>query len=307
MYQELFARGGLSLDRLKSFSEVASAGGIARAAKGDPVKQSQLSRQIRELENFFGVSLTTKKGRSIMLTPAGEKLAGVIRDVFCSLTDFKRAQHNQSLEISLGAGESILQWLVLPKIRAIKAELPSVIFSFRNLRTNEIVSALQECSLDIGILRTDAVPKELHSLPLGTLRYKIFVPEKWARLRPRLQWTDALKLPFVGLEGESQLMEKVQHAAKAKKISLRIELLCSSLPSVVMALSQLDASTVLPLIDSTTGASKDLFAVEAPFLRDFDRPLSIAWNPRQANVRPSADKARVNLTKLLQINSRPAE
>ena len=37
---------------------MAEAGGIARAAKDDAVRQSQFSRQISELEQFFGVALT---------------------------------------------------------------------------------------------------------------------------------------------------------------------------------------------------------------------------------------------------------
>jgi DNA-binding transcriptional LysR family regulator len=304
MYQELFATRGLSLDRLKAFAEVAAAGGIAKAAQGDPIRQSQLSRQIRELESFFAVSLTAKKGRTIMLTPAGETLAEIIRHIFTHLTDFKQSQHSQTLGISLGSGESILQWLVLPKIKEIKTRLPAVVFSFRNLRTNEVVHALQECSLDLGLLRTDAVPKELCADPLGILRYKIFVPARWANGRTNLCWTDALKLPFVGLEGESQLMGKMQQAAKAKRKPLRIELLCSSLPAIVTALARLDAATVLPTVGSGIGAQGDLVAVNAPFLSEFDRPLSMVWNPRQANVRPSADKARGELTKLLRIASR---
>ena len=41
----LFAAGGLSLERLRSFLAVAEAGSIAKAAKGDPTRQSQFSRQ----------------------------------------------------------------------------------------------------------------------------------------------------------------------------------------------------------------------------------------------------------------------
>ena len=48
---------GLSLERLASFLAVVDARGIARAAPGQPVRQSQLSRQIGELERALGVAL----------------------------------------------------------------------------------------------------------------------------------------------------------------------------------------------------------------------------------------------------------
>ena len=60
MFNELLSEGGLSLDRLKNFCAVAEAGGIARVAGGDPAKQSLYSRQLRELEQFFGAELTRR-------------------------------------------------------------------------------------------------------------------------------------------------------------------------------------------------------------------------------------------------------
>src|ERR1051325_593529 len=60
MFQKLFAESGLSLDRLKALLEAGAAGSIAKAARGDPVRQSQYSRQIKELENFFQTKLVTE-------------------------------------------------------------------------------------------------------------------------------------------------------------------------------------------------------------------------------------------------------
>src|SRR5687768_401762 len=50
MFSKLFTAGGLSFDRLRVLLEVSASGSITKAANGDPVKQSQYSRQIKELE-----------------------------------------------------------------------------------------------------------------------------------------------------------------------------------------------------------------------------------------------------------------
>ncbi len=63
MFEQLFAKRGLSLDRLRVLCEVADAGGIARAARNDPTRQSQFSRQLKELEDFFEVELTRRQAR----------------------------------------------------------------------------------------------------------------------------------------------------------------------------------------------------------------------------------------------------
>ena len=56
---------GVSIDRLKSFLLVAEAGGHARAAPGDPVRQSQLSRQVSELEVALAQELFVRSGRGM--------------------------------------------------------------------------------------------------------------------------------------------------------------------------------------------------------------------------------------------------
>ena len=47
MFEHLFAERGLSLDRLKTLIEVAKAGSIAAAARGDSARQSLYARRKR--------------------------------------------------------------------------------------------------------------------------------------------------------------------------------------------------------------------------------------------------------------------
>ena len=56
MFEELLSKRGLSFDRLAALVNLAKAGTLAEAALQDPVRQSLLSRQIKELEEFFDVS-----------------------------------------------------------------------------------------------------------------------------------------------------------------------------------------------------------------------------------------------------------
>src|SRR5476651_2050856 len=77
MFDQMLSKGGLSLDRLNNFCRIAEAGGITKAAGGDPGKQSLYSRQIKELETFFGLELKVRQGKGIALTDAGQRLAGL--------------------------------------------------------------------------------------------------------------------------------------------------------------------------------------------------------------------------------------
>ena len=87
MFDALFSERGLSLDRLKVLIEVRDAGSIAQAAPGDPVRQSQYSRQLRELSEFFGCELAQRRGKILKLTAQGERLAELAREQLRSLED----------------------------------------------------------------------------------------------------------------------------------------------------------------------------------------------------------------------------
>ena len=83
MFEHLFSERGLSLDRLKTLIEVARAGSIAGAARGDSARQSLYSRQIKELEEFFGVELTRRRGKVLVLTRPGWELVRRAHESLC--------------------------------------------------------------------------------------------------------------------------------------------------------------------------------------------------------------------------------
>jgi DNA-binding transcriptional LysR family regulator len=64
---------------------------------------------LKELEAFFGIELRRRKGNGLVLTEAGRRLAALAREQFAGLDDFKRWCTAQPLELSIAAGNSILE------------------------------------------------------------------------------------------------------------------------------------------------------------------------------------------------------
>ncbi|PWU09024.1 MAG: hypothetical protein C5B50_28145 [Verrucomicrobia bacterium] len=177
MISELLQEGGLSLERLESFCLVAEAGGVTKAAKGDPVRQSLYSRQIKELEEFFGTELVRRKGRGIALTEAGVRLNKMARESFAALWDFKSGCKGLPIEIVVGAGESLIRWLLMPRLGEIRRRLPNVRFKLLNLTSADIVARLADGMMDFGVVRKDVVRRPLRSVALGNVEYSVFVPK----------------------------------------------------------------------------------------------------------------------------------
>jgi DNA-binding transcriptional LysR family regulator len=287
MFAELLQEGGLSLDRLQSFCLVAQAGGVTKAARGDPAKQSLFSRQIKELEEFFGAELMRRKGRGVVLTGAGARLNVITRECFASFLDFKKQCKNQPVEIVIGAGESVIQWLLMPRLEQIREGLPNVRFKFLNLPTDEAVKRLVDGLIDFALVRKDAITRPLQAMALGIMGYSLFVPRGLCTPHGRKEGLKVLDcLPLATLEGEGRFRSVLSAIARKQGLRVNIQIECSSFPLAACAVARGKVAAVLPTIAAAelvvTGAEQVAFS----FLKTFDREMCLATSPRLIRIRP---------------------
>lgn len=303
MISKLLQETGLSLERLQSFCLVAEAGGVTRAAKGDPARQSQFSRQVKELEEFFGTELMRRRGRGVVLTPAGERLNVVARECFASLWDFKSECRGLPVEIVIGAGESIIRWLLMPKLVEVQKSLPNARLKFLNLPTTEIVRRLSDGLIDFGVVRKDAVGRALRTAALGTMGYSLFLPAK-AKARAEGREHDVKVLDGVALatlEGEGSFRQELAAVARKHRFRLNVQLECSSFPLVATALETGGMAAILPSIAGVELGRAGIKEVKAAPLKSFGREICLAWNPRLLRIRTALDKAERTFAQVFRI------
>lgn len=173
-FDRLFSLSGLSLDRLRTFLNVAEAGNLSRAAQGDPNRQSQYSRQVKELEGFFGVALTRRVGRRIEITDEGKALALLIRRQFRELDDFRESMAGRKVTVRIGSQGSVIEWLLIPRLGAVRTALGDPVVELEQLRTLDVLQGVADGRLDFGILREDALPGEMKRWKLGRVGYSLF-------------------------------------------------------------------------------------------------------------------------------------
>lgn len=291
MFEPLFAKGGLSLDRLRSFLEMAEAGSIAKAAPGDAVRQSQISRQIRELEEFFGADLTQRRGKSLVLTPAGRRLAALVRGQIQGLDDFRREEQGRPKVFVFGAGASTLESMVAPRLPALATALGGALLRTESHRSRALVEAVREGRVDFAVVRRDAIadPSKKNCLPLLKLSFHLCVPR---RLLPKgksaLDPSDPAlwaKLPFAAGRDGGQLDEAIREAMQKAGVDFRPRFECGSMLQVRQLVAQEDCAAVLPNLALPGLDERQIFIAPFPPLADYGRELVLHWNPRQVEVR----------------------
>jgi len=301
MFEKLFSERGLSLDRLKVLIEVRDAGSIAQAAPGDPVRQSQYSRQLRELSEFFGCEVAQRRGKILKLTSQGERLAELAREHLRSLDDFRSECRDESVAFTIGAGDSLIQWLVIPRLGKIMDAFPGTRFATANLRTNEIVQQLTDCRLDFGIVRKNAVAVGLKAVSLGMVTYVGLVPNGLLPKKKKITLRQALaELPLATQTTDGQFTSGLREIAKAHGVPLTPMLACQSFPQTMAAIKTGRFWAIVPEMAAGDLPPDSVHQISDEALQSLAREAMLAWNPRLVRIRPGASKVASALHSSLQ-------
>ena len=295
-FERLFAVSGLSLDRLRTFLRVVEAGNLSKAALGDPTKQSQFSRQIKEMEAFFGVALTRRVGRRIEITEEGNRLALLIRRQFSELDDFRESMAGRSINVRLGSQGSIIDWLVIPRLTAYQA-MGNVTLEMEQMRSLDVVRAVADGRLDFGIVREDALPEKRKHWKLGQVGYSLFVPKALAKMRQSLQ--DIIStIPIVEILPGGQFTERWHVWLDQQQLRPRIIARVSSFTDAAKIVHAGHSAAVLPDLATVEFDAKKFDYHPLPALKK--RSLVLISNARSMDRVGLSTSAAESMAKLLR-------
>ncbi len=156
--------------RLRVFRAVADEMSFRKAAEVLHLSQPAVSQQIRALEEEAGARLFDRgagegHGTQIALTEAGRVLLRYARLAAATMDEARRAlaalQTNITGELRLGASTTVAQY-VLPRILgAFLRQYPQVELSLVSGNTEQIVEAVAEQSIELGIIEGPAMRREV--------------------------------------------------------------------------------------------------------------------------------------------------
>ncbi len=145
----------LELRHLRSLLAIRETGNLARAAERLHVTQSALSHQIKSLENYFEAPLFLRNSKPLRLTPAGEKLIELARQVLPLVegaeNDLKRVARGElgRLHIAIEC-HACFEWLA-PVLNRYRQQWPQIEVDIRVGVSFEALPALRKGEVDLVI------------------------------------------------------------------------------------------------------------------------------------------------------------
>lgn len=283
MFANLFAEGGLSLDRLRALLAVSAAGSIVKAAAGDAVRQSQFSRQIKELEDFFQTRLVERHGRSLRLTAHGKELARISRFFLLGLSNFRRGCRAEEQAFGLGASPAAARTLLAPLLASACTAKASPRYRIEICPEDSIESRLHDLTLEFGIVTRTPLSRPLQTRSLGQCALVLWLPRGLCRnARAGIAELKARRLPLA-VATEMPFAESLTEH--------RPRFVCDSFEELRAALSTRGFAALLPEFLSPD-APPEFFCAPSPWPHLRRVTYLLAWNPRLLRLNPQATRIR---------------
>ncbi|MCV0246520.1 LysR family transcriptional regulator [Pseudomonas aeruginosa] len=161
----------MELRHLRYFIAVAEELHFGRAAERLGISQPPLSQQIQALEEEIGARLFERTNRRVELTDAGRLFLDESRQVLAQVDKAvllaRRAHPGELGELKIGFTSSAPFTSTIPSsIHAFRKAYPDVHLDLQEMSSRQVLKALLEESLQVGVIRPLALPDAVHWVEL---------------------------------------------------------------------------------------------------------------------------------------------
>ncbi|MBI3897057.1 MAG: LysR family transcriptional regulator [Gammaproteobacteria bacterium] len=159
------------LKQLRAFCCAAQTGSISKAAERLYLGQPSVTLQIQALERELGVALFERRGPKIQLTPDGRNLYELAQPLVhgidtLSETFAAASGHLESGELSIGAGESAILYLLPGHIKAFADLYPGIRIKLQNVTGHDGLSLLRADEVDFAVGSFIEIPHDITYHPI---------------------------------------------------------------------------------------------------------------------------------------------
>lgn len=161
----------MELRHLRYFIAVAEELHFGHAAERLGISQPPLSQQIQALEEEIGARLFERTNRRVELTDAGRLFLDESRQVLAQVDKAvllaRRAHLGELGELKIGFTSSAPFTSTIPSsIHAFRKAYPDVHLDLQEMSSRQVLKALLEESLQVGVIRPLALPDAVHWVEL---------------------------------------------------------------------------------------------------------------------------------------------
>jgi DNA-binding transcriptional LysR family regulator len=160
----------MELTQLRGFATVARMGSFTRAAEVLFLSQPAMSLQVKALEKEFGQPLFERRGRTLLLTPAGkillERAEQILRLVEQADEEIAALKGLAGGTLVIGTNDSNCLYILPDLVQRFRSEFPAVELHLTNSHSAQVVAWVVEGQADFGLVTLPVLHTAIESRPL---------------------------------------------------------------------------------------------------------------------------------------------
>ncbi|MCP2044862.1 LysR family transcriptional regulator [Pontibacter sp. HSC-36F09] len=212
--------------RHEIFMEVARLLSFTKASQTLFISQSAISKHIKALEEFYKTGLFERLGNSVVLTPAGrllyDKLLSAKQLQHELFQDFKQLSESFSPQVNmvLGASTTISLYILPPVLSAYLQKNPNVQLDLKNRNSENILKALLDHEIDLGIVEGVNKVSNVTYMPFLTDEVIAVCSSRNPLKKQQLEIRDLYDIPLALRERGSGTLAVLEMALEKKQVKL---------------------------------------------------------------------------------------
>ena len=280
---------GFSIERLAALASVAEHGGIMNAACGDPVRQSQLSRQMKELEDFFDFALLDRSSTPHQVTDAGRQIAGHTELFLNSMKNSMDHFSNDRPCVSIAAGESIIQWFLIPTLAKKLTQKNSPRVRFLNQTSSQTVDRLVNGIVDIGIIKESSKRGKLAFQEISSHHSDVLYNPDFIKPGKKPTWASLLdmNMPLAIQDHGGTLRATMDRLNIDLEARPQIIAECTSYPQVLDLVQSGACAGILPRLAKQQAESRGCKWMNIQELKGDKTTIGVAWDETRVRNFPA--------------------
>ena len=260
------------LDSLALFVRAAEVGNLTRAAEASHITVPAASRRLALLEHQFKASLFDRHSRGLQLTPAGEHLLQLAREVLAGVHQMRAEMANyaagRQAVLRVHGNTSAMTQFLPADVAGFQEAQPQVRILLEECWSEEAVRRVRSGEADLGVVVEGCDTTGLWCQPYRRDQLAAVLRADDPLGGEALAFADLLERDLVGLEGSSTLTRLLaaQALQQGRPMALRVQV--RSFEAVCRAVEAGLGLGILPLA-AARGFTHDMLLKVLPLTDDW--------------------------------------
>ncbi|QBY02574.1 hydrogen peroxide-inducible genes activator [Rhodophyticola sp. CCM32] len=297
-----------TLQQLRYLVAVADTLHFRRAAERTHVTQPTLSGQLKQLETKLGTQLVERSRSRVVLTPTGAGVAARARAILRDVADIeeiaKQGRHPLDGTIRVGVVQSLGSYLLPLVIPDLHASQPDLKLYVREGPANDLLTRIDEGSLDLLFFPLPAPGSELETARLfREPLLAVTATDHPLTDKPRISRDDLKGETILTLEPGHRLHAQVRQICTDTGAQLSLDYEATSLDTIRQMVAMGLGISLLPALYVRSEVTQNTLVTSRPLTGPVPfRSIGMVWRKTAARGEAFVELARI-LRRILRANA----